>query len=202
MISFRVFFSNLIKHLVDFSLNAVLYIHRIPVFSVIIKGLLKLFNPHKDILMTLEGHKIYVNTIDRMMAVTFWKFSYSESYERRFLKDFLWEGMCVVDVGANLGYHTLQLAKCVGPNGKVYAFEPDPGNYRLLVKNVETNGYHNVIPVQKAVCDKPGSISLFVCEENRGDNRMFNSHDGRKAIEVESVSLDQFLGHIQVPIDL
>jgi hypothetical protein len=32
-----------------------------------------------------------------------------------------------VDVGANIGFHAEQLARCAGPQGKVYAF--DPGAY-------------------------------------------------------------------------
>ncbi len=38
----------------------------------------------------------------------------------------LGRGMCVVDLGANLGYFTMLASKIVGPSGRVYAFEPDP----------------------------------------------------------------------------
>jgi hypothetical protein len=38
----------------------------------------------------------------------------------------------VVDVGSNVGIYTEQLARCVGPRGEVYAFEPDPTNYARL----------------------------------------------------------------------
>ena len=51
------------------------------------------------------------------------------------------KGDNVLDVGANIGYFTLMLAKLVGPTGKVFAFEPDPRNISLLKKNIETNGY-------------------------------------------------------------
>ena len=194
-------FFNLINHLADFLLNVVLSINRIPVCSAIVRWLLRLFNFREDVLMTLDGHKMYVNTIDRMMAVMFWKFSGSEAYERQFIKELIREGMCVVDIGANMGYHTLQLAKHVGASGKVYAFEPDPKNYRLLVKNVQANEYQNVTTVERAVCHQSEGVSLFVCEENRGDNRIFNSNDGRKEVKVGSVILDQFFEGIEENID-
>ena len=58
--------------------------------------------------------------------------------------------MVVVDIGSNIGYYTLIAAKILGSSGKVYAFEPEPNNYELLLKNIEVNGYTNIVPVQKA----------------------------------------------------
>ena len=49
------------------------------------------------------------------------------------------QGMTVIDVGAHIGYHTLLFAKCVGPSGHVFSFEPLPENFALLRKNVELN---------------------------------------------------------------
>lgn len=46
------------------------------------------------------------------------------------------EGMIVVDIGAHMGYYTLLAARAVGDKGKVFAFEPEPSNYALLVKNI------------------------------------------------------------------
>jgi FkbM family methyltransferase len=47
------------------------------------------------------------------------------------------EGDCVWDVGANIGWYTLQFANWVGAGGQVIAFEPDPKNAGLLNKAVE-----------------------------------------------------------------
>lgn len=48
-------------------------------------------------------------------------------------------GDICLDIGANLGWYTTLLQGLVGENGKVYAFEPVPGSYELLKKNVELN---------------------------------------------------------------
>jgi FkbM family methyltransferase len=45
----------------------------------------------------------------------------------------------VVDIGANIGAHTLHLAQLVGPKGRVIAFEPTDFAFRKLCRNIELN---------------------------------------------------------------
>ncbi len=74
-----------------------------------------------------------------------------------------------VDVGANIGYYTLLLAKRAK---KVYAFEPDKNCFEILCKNVEANGFKNVILINKAVGEKSKKIGLKQNKENFGDSRV------------------------------
>lgn len=59
---------------------------------------------------------------------------------RRHLKP----GMIAIDVGANIGYLTLLMAKLVGPKGKIYAVEPAQDNLEFLRRNVRLNGAENI----------------------------------------------------------
>jgi FkbM family methyltransferase len=108
------------------------------------------------------------------------------------------EGDVVLDLGANVGYYTLLFAKLVGETGKVFAFEPDPRFFSLLKKNVEINGYKNVILEQKAVTNRTGMMRLFLEE---GTYTVHESEGGRESIEVESVSLDDYFSLFQKGID-
>jgi FkbM family methyltransferase len=54
------------------------------------------------------------------------------------------EGKTVVDIGANMGAHTVNFAEMVGDNGKVFAFEPSRLVYYQLCGNIFANGYPNV----------------------------------------------------------
>lgn len=137
-------------------------------------------------------HCLYADTLDRIAALYLWKSSFLENYEKNIVYDVVKKGMTVVEIGANIGYYTLQFAQLVGDNGKVFAFEPEPNNYALLCKNIQKNAYGNIIAVPKAVSNKTGFVELFICEEHRGDHRLFNSHDGRKSILIETVTLDDF----------
>ena len=68
-----------------------------------------------------------------------------EPYVTRAIENLCREGMTVLDVGANVGCHTLRLAKLVGPSGKVIAFEPASWALSRLRRNVELNDFHNIV---------------------------------------------------------
>lgn len=153
----------------------------------------RLVKPSNDVSVNVHGHKMYANTLDRIIAMFLWKFSALESYETKLVGNIVKEGMVVVDVGANIGYYTLQMARLVGQKGKVYAIEPDPSNYKLLVKNIRANIYQNVVAIERAVSNSKGSTRLFICEEHKGDHRIFDLQGERKSIEVETMKLDDLL---------
>ncbi len=102
-------------------------------------------------------------------------------------------GMVVVDLGAWIGYYTLLAAGLVGDEGRVYAFEPDPVNYALLEKNVQANGYRNVVCRQQAVSDKSGEAQLFRGEYSVSHSlSTFAAVDPESRITVATTSLDDF----------
>ena len=61
-----------------------------------------------------------------------------------FLTYILKVGDVVIDVGANIGLHTLLMSSLVGKNGKVIAFEPGIESFKELTHNVKLNNFHNV----------------------------------------------------------
>ncbi len=74
--------------------------------------------------------------------------------------------MRVVDIGANIGYYTLQLARLVGDNGKVFAIEPVPDTAKLLRKNLDANGYHNVSVHEVALGAEAGKLKLYLSHQS------------------------------------
>jgi FkbM family methyltransferase len=63
-----------------------------------------------------------------------------ETDEIAFMRDTIRPGDFVVDVGANIGFHTMWMASFVGPLGHVYAYEPLESNAALLKKSLRENG--------------------------------------------------------------
>jgi FkbM family methyltransferase len=90
-----------------------------------------------------DGFRIRVDTteaIGRALAVTGkWEPHVADAFRR-----LLSNGDVVIDIGANIGYHTLLAAKLVGPSGHVYAIEPGAGAFAALTENVALNDLSNV----------------------------------------------------------
>jgi len=70
------------------------------------------------------------------------------------------EGGVCLDVGANVGAHTLVMARAVGPRGRVIALEPHPEICARLRRNLELNGLEQVEVVEAALFDADGERTL------------------------------------------
>jgi len=148
------------------------------------------------------GHRMRVDPHDTVVSVRLREHGWFEPYETRLVQRLVSPGDTVVDIGANIGYYTLQFARQVGNAGHVYAFEPDPRNFELLQENVWQNGYRNVTLVRAAVADRSGTTRLFLNPDNRGDHRIYDGADDRQAIDVDMVSLDDYFADHEGRFDL
>lgn len=147
----------------------------------------------------VQGHKMYLDANDSLsLSVN----GVYEPVETELLKKLVKPGDTVLDIGANIGYYTLILAGLVGDGGKVYAFEPDPTNYDLLRRNVELNGYKNIVLVQKATSNQNGSLRLYLCADNKAMHRVYASqYCEDDFVEIEAVKLDDYFAGRDEQID-
>ncbi len=70
-------------------------------------------------------------------------------------------GDVVYDIGANMGIYTIFLAKKLGKEGVVIAFEPEKENSLILKKNIKINKLNNVKVFTKALADQNGQKYLY-----------------------------------------
>jgi FkbM family methyltransferase len=80
--------------------------------------------------------------------------------EMRILEQVIRPGMTVLDIGANIGCHTLAFSKAVGANGRVLGLEPQPFLFRLLAANLVTNEVANVLALNAGAGKAPGWMDL------------------------------------------
>lgn len=111
-------------------------------------------------------------------------------------------GGVAIDIGANIGCHTLTMASAVGPSGRVLAFEPHPRMFQRLTRNVELNGLRNIEHHNLALGDSEGETTLYAPVESDPQPSMATLHlqnleldrAQHEAFGVRVVTLDAFCG--------
>lgn len=155
------------------------------------KGLFK----GKKIISKYDGDlKIELNLEDWIQQQIYF-LGYFDSRGIGFLKNQLKEGDVFIDIGANIGAFALIASKCVGPSGRVVAFEPVPYVFEYLSANVLRNQLTNITLEPKAVYSKSEKILLHVSGlGNTGMTSIF-SHEEKigDVIKVQSVAFDDYL---------
>jgi FkbM family methyltransferase len=118
-------------------------------------------------------------------------------------------GDTVVDAGCNIGYHTLVMAKAVGPEGKLFGFEANPEVYRLLHATFMVNHFTDFRAMgraelfNEAVADRDGFLTLAVAPNNFGSGNLVTDDpmsdfgaEYTKRVQVKTVTLDEKLAHV------
>lgn len=106
-------------------------------------------------------------------------------------------GMTALDVGANVGAHSVLFAQLVGPQGRVHAFEPQRVIYQLMTANLTLNGLFNAFPQRAAVGAEPGTLQVppvdYSKTSNFGSLSLGGSNIGETVpiVTVDSFSLSQ-----------
>ncbi|UCH51026.1 MAG: FkbM family methyltransferase [Chloroflexota bacterium] len=175
---------------------------RIPPIGAVYKYLYRSLAA-KELVLQVQGGRMITraSVFDGIANELLYRSGY-EQYETKLFRQYVTADMTVVDIGANVGYYTLLAAKLVGAKGKVFAFEPEPENYALLVRNIKMNGYKNAIPERKAVSNKTGKANLFLNKET-GAHGLLSDREGIiGTMTVETVSLDEYFKGKEHPIDI
>jgi FkbM family methyltransferase len=117
----------------------------------------------------------------------------------KFLISSLKAGEVVYDIGAQLGFYTILLAKKVGEKGKVIAFEPEKESYNILKENLKLNNLNNVEIFQKALGEKEGEGKLFL-GQTIGNFSLVKTYE--KEIDFQKVEIvqgDEFIKEKKLP---
>jgi FkbM family methyltransferase len=165
--------------------------------------LYRFFRPAGSVSISSWGHTLHVDPGDLGIARCLIVYNgVWEALQTDTFLSILKEGMVVLDIGANVGYYTLLAARAVGPQGKVFAFEPEPKNYGLLCSNVKENGYDNVITVPSALSDHNGTGRLYLSPNNSGIHNLSKRWEETTFINVNTVTLDEYFRDYERRIDV
>lgn len=97
---------------------------------------------------------------DKFIGMSLELYGEFSDMEAGLLEQLLRPGQVVVEVGANIGAHSVHLAKRVGDKGLVLAFEPQRVIHEILAENLRENGCTNVQAIHAAVGACAGMITV------------------------------------------
>jgi FkbM family methyltransferase len=115
-----------------------------------------------------------------------------EPHLQRTIRTMVRGGDTVYDIGANRGYVTLCLAKAVGPQGKVVAFEPMPETAQALHCNLRLNRIANVSVIACAASDSAGTATFRVADSLSTASMVWHrDHQHAREVRVACVQIDE-----------
>lgn len=142
------------------------------------------------------GNKI---TYERNTDIGEKLFYYGKFEENELLlcERYIKEDSIVLDIGANIGLHSLSFAQ-MAPYGRVIAFEPSLPTFELLVMNV--TGKSNVLPINMAISDSVGILDFFQASDNAYSSLVNTKRkDIVKVSKVECTKTDEIVEKLKLP---
>ena len=115
------------------------------------------------------------------------------------LKQVARPGDTILDVGGHVGNVAWFMTACVGPEGKVFSFEPHPEKFKAL--NAKAQRYPNLTAINSAVSNSSAPVTLYfgtteqsdqastICAELATSDRLGQE---MRSVEVSAITLDQF----------
>ncbi len=135
-----------------------------------------------------------------------WHIAFFGTYEpevREIFRAVLPVGGIALDVGANVGWHTLLMARLVGDAGRVLAVEPNPSVLKRLEYHVLLNRLEQVDIIPCAIADAEGTVEFYGPDANdagSGDGHVVTAamKGQHGIIRVETRRLDTILPATQI----
>ncbi len=123
-----------------------------------------------------------------------------EPHLQRAIKNHVAANDTVYDIGANLGYITLALAKRVGPGGKVIALEPVPELFDLLQRNIDINRIRHAQALNVAASNGPGEVTMRIAVNVSMSSMVWHRDDpAAVSFTAKTVAIDEFFETGRLP---
>ena len=133
----------------------------------------------------VNGYKMQLDEND-VMQISLFDYDLAET---DLVKSTVKKNDITVDVGANIGYYTLLMAKM---GAFVHSYEPEPNNFKLLSLNVHQNNFSTSVALNnKAVSNFNGTSKLFLSQNTPSHHKLnYDRFHNDNFIEVPVIKLE------------
>ena len=163
----------------------------------VVDAMLPKFPPDSYELINCKHGTFFLNDFDKDVSEHMRFYGEWAEGELQIFLSLVQEGDIVLDIGANIGAFTIPLAKKVGPNGRIHAFEPQSLINQRLSANVVLNGLENVNIYHAALGNHSGKIQVpylnYKIESNFGGLSLASPMEGQTkewSYDVALLTLD------------
>ncbi|OIO31240.1 hypothetical protein AUJ77_00315 [Candidatus Nomurabacteria bacterium CG1_02_43_90] len=149
---------------------------------------LKRFNNYRTIETAHHGHKfsLFISPKNGFIDKHIFLYGTYEPQILDLLVTYLKKGSTFVDIGANIGQHSMLAGSIVGDTGKVYSFEPIPYIYEQFLDSLKINHFERIVHAHNVALGKENKEeSLYVEKNNVGGSSIVSS----KGKEGEKISI-------------
>lgn len=160
----------------------------------------KLLLPNPDrigehVMQTIHGFALKIDpSIDKGVELSIFETGTYEKGLLHFLKNFLKQGDCFIDVGANIGLISIYASKRVGQTGKILSYEAHPDTYRWLNFNTTLNKIKNIESFNFALGSETGEAKIYDnWQVNRGGASLVVKNENSKSYAIQVKRLDDCL---------
>jgi FkbM family methyltransferase len=124
-----------------------------------------------------------------------------EPVETKILQILSKDSKLILDVGANVGYYTIELSRLLASDGKLLSFEPVDDSYLELQKNIEINHIKNAVQTfQLGLSDSESEIDIFLPQtsgSSAASLRNLHPEEDYKIQRIKTTTLDQVFGAME-----
>lgn len=162
-------------------------------------SLMNFLNPpiHPDVLVTtkLRGFPLNIKYNPNLYIgkYIYYRGIFEEQIALSIAKE-LKPGMTFLDIGANIGLHTIIGAYKVGSLGKVISFEPQAKCRSLLKQNVEINGLNNVTIMGCALGENDSNGKIFHVNDHNDGQATIKLENESSAVDFEAIEIKTLSG--------
>ena len=107
-------------------------------------------------------------------------------------------GDVIVEGGAYIGLYAIQLAERVGASGKIIAIEAIEDNFKVMKKNLESNGVQNVIAINKGIWNRKEDLKYFRSKKQAASYSESVLSANPVELQIEADTLDNILRNLSI----
>ncbi len=124
---------------------------------------------------------------------------------RRYLAERLQPGSTFLDIGSNVGFFSLLAAQLVGPDGKVYAFEPDPAIHEALTRSASANQFAHLETFRVALSDHHDESTFYRAKDGTANSLVPEApgreHRYTEQLVTQVTTLDRLASAGKISVD-